>query len=106
MTAARSRPVKELTTKSLKCHSLGHAWDPVAAILEGRGRVRLELRCMRCRTERTDLIVRSRGELEHRRYTYTPGYLVEDVQSYGSRGQLNGTIRSELIGRIMQNGKR
>lgn len=59
----------------LRCRIYGHAWDEFFPNNMGVpiGGWRLSLRCMRCTTERHD-IIDHRGAVSNRRYIYVDGY--------------------------------
>lgn len=67
------------------CRTLGHSWDQIPTPPEWRapGVVYLQLRCIRCTTERRDEISVNTGDVLGRRYEHAPGYLMhkDDLMS-------------------------
>src|SRR5664279_205658 len=76
---------KELSNSFLLCRELGHNWKPSHASRVARTFERT-LRCPRCKTLRVE-VLSLRGEVLHKRYEYTEGYL------------------SGKLGRIIQDGR-
>lgn len=61
------------------CKGINHPWDRVDVPNLGPPQMgwRLSLRCLRCHSERHDLISPVTGEVMARRYIYTSGYIRE-----------------------------
>lgn len=102
----RNKPsgFKDLDTEHLKCRSLGHAWEPELSVLttvDRRQAFEVTLGCVRCGTERRDYIYTTDGERAKRGYTYVPGYLVDDIKSWGGRWEFMRNARVELYGRYL-----
>jgi hypothetical protein len=65
-----------ITDSAIRCRTYGHAWDEFTATDMGPptgGLWRLSLRCVRCTTERHD-IIDIHGGVTARRYIYPEGY--------------------------------
>jgi len=62
-------------TEYVRCRTFGHAWEEVP-VMEGDawGRPQFWLRCVRCSTERHDVIDAGSGSLEGRAYQYPEEY--------------------------------
>ena len=58
----------------LMCRTLGHAWDEIASDGPAVGGDPWWLRCVRCSTERHDVVSWMTGELIGRSYVYADGY--------------------------------
>jgi hypothetical protein len=73
--------VSKLKKEYLDCRDRGHAWFDVKTEPSLRrtshGMVYRVLDCHRCKTKREDLIIRSTGSIESRRYYYPDGYQVK-----------------------------
>jgi hypothetical protein len=105
----RAKAFKEMPTAHLKCRSLGHAWDVVLVTVErpeGVRCYRVLLECMRCTTERDDLVpAGSDGEMPFmfsRGYHYADGYMVEDLQGWGGASLLKRNARNVLFLRLKE----
>lgn len=99
----KAKGFKDLQTDHLKCRSLLHAWDPIETNLIRVGNRRafeVELECLRCGGGRTDQIAMSGGELIKRVYHYPDNYIVEELKSWGGRGELLRNARVELYSRL------
>ncbi len=55
------------------CKAIGHAWDKVPSDWTPPWGTPLTIRCMRCGTERRD-VIDSLGDVSSRRYVYPVGY--------------------------------
>lgn len=103
MTAQRWADVQ---TVHLKCRALGHAWDPVATFVERVDRVevlRVVLACMRCKSERHDLLRRRDGTREAGpKYGYANGYVLKSRAAWGTRTVFNAEVRRELYSRLVK----
>lgn len=77
MAASKSRKeLHSLTDDFVLCRTIGHSWDDVTGLVDRErvtGAWSLSLRCIRCTTERHDL-VNYQGEVVERRYIYAEGY--------------------------------
>lgn len=74
-TSLRTRPAREAAEEILRCRSFGHSWEdfnPIDARKPSYGWL-FSLRCVRCGTERHD-VIDSRGFLNGRRYLYPDDY--------------------------------
>lgn len=100
------------------CKGINHPWDRVDAPELGPPVMgwRLSLRCLRCRSERHDLISPVSGEIMQRRYIYTPGYLGPKGSGRPIRADLRQAMferwkeelqRTEQLANVMaSNGKK
>lgn len=108
---------REMKTEHLKCRSLLHPWDldPAVKYTEvrdhhGRKVWVYPLVCTRCGAEK-ELMVYAAGEDRGRpvqraiNYAGAEGYLIENVNLWGGRGELLANARIELLSRAM-NGRR
>lgn len=75
MAVTRIRGADVLSDAFVRCRSYNHSWDEFAPIDMDPPPFgwRLSLRCIRCSTERHDLIDR-KGAVMSRRYIYADGY--------------------------------
>lgn len=61
-----------------ECRHLGHSWDDIPVTKKPPFGVYLWFRCVRCTTERHDIIQgHSNGDLLSRKYHYPDGYKVQ-----------------------------
>jgi hypothetical protein len=103
----RAKAFKEMPTEHLKCRSLGHAWEIQLVTVErpdGLQCYRVALECMRCRTERSDLVPAGVDEdapfMFTRGYRYADGYMVEDLKGWGGASLLKRNARNVLFQRL------
>jgi len=80
--ATRADNIDELPGKFLECRDLGHNWSgtkqgKVIVMHRSEGLVTRNLRCGRCTTKRTELIVSASGEKIGNKYEYAEGYLLK-----------------------------
>lgn len=54
----------------LYCNVLGHSWDQIPTVRQPEFGVPITLRCVRCHTERHDVVNRFTGRLESRNYAH------------------------------------
>ena len=106
---AKAKAFKEMSTAHLKCRSLGHAWDVHLVTVErpeGVRCYRVALECMRCKTERSDLVpAGTNGDMPFmftRGYRYADGYMVEDLKGWGGASLLKRNARGELFNRLKE----
>lgn len=68
------RQPRDFELSMMRCRTYGHAWDEFTPIdLPPKAGWQLSLRCIRCTTERHDVIDLV-GNLSERRYVYPDGY--------------------------------
>ena len=80
----------------LACRTYSHAWDrfsPIGMDAPHYG-WRLSLRCLRCTSERHDVISYRTGVVETRRYIYAEGY---EMQGVGEDKPTKEQFREELF---------
>ena len=80
--------------EDVRCHAYLHAWDDIPVTKTHPDGPSFWLRCVRCITERHDVVHAFTGELLHRRYIYPPGYLRSKDEPKVSRAEW----RLELLG--------
>lgn len=81
----------------IRCRTYSHAWDefsPIDLDPPAYG-WRLSLRCIRCSTERHDMISYGTGQMLSRRYIYVEGY-----QTQGEDRPTKEVFREELFIRL------
>lgn len=87
---------RDIQDAAVLCRGLGHAWDEysnVTSYFTGPG-WHFTVRCIRCATERHDLIDTRTGELDRRKYKYPDGYKeVERTDRADLRLQMRRLIR-------------
>lgn len=95
------RSTAEMSTTTLKCRSLRHAWDhkmtKVVSESPRRLVVELHLKCARCPGRRIDTI--ANGRLVKRRYKSPPNYLFKKKAI--SVADRNAEVRREWIERTL-----
>jgi hypothetical protein len=108
----RAKAFKEMSTAHLKCRSLGHAWDVVMVTVrrtEEGSAYAVALECMRCDTQRDDLVPRGiDGEapfMFRRGYRYADGYMVEDLEGWGGASLLKRNARDVLLRRLKESAR-
>jgi hypothetical protein len=97
--ATKATLSKKLSLQMLRCRTYGHAWDEFYPDNLGIPMYgwRLSLRCVRCETERHDIIERT-GAVGARRYIYPDGYKLgrEAASREEMRLSLFASVRSQL----------
>lgn len=67
--------IEDLADEMLKCKLFGHAWDDFVSMLRpAKFGARVSVRCVRCTTERHDIVSWIDGGLLSREYRYPEGY--------------------------------
>lgn len=67
--------IHDLADNMLKCKLLGHAWDEFLPMKKpARFGDRISFLCVRCQSERHDIVSWVNGDLLQRSYIYTDGY--------------------------------
>lgn len=82
----------------LRCRTYSHAWDDFAPVdfYPPTYGWRLSLRCMRCTTERHDIVAYRSGKVMSRRYIYPDGYAQKGVPKVVFREALFSKLRGKL----------
>lgn len=90
----RRRPARATAEEYLKCRTWGHSWDDFTPTEMRRPSFgwRYSLRCVRCGTERHDLIGRL-GDVLSRQYIYPEAYKDAGI---GTKGLARNEFRREL----------
>ena len=89
----------------LMCRTLGHAWDEIASDGPAVGGDPWWLRCVRCSTERHDVVSWMTGELIGRSYVYADGYRHAfddefDVAPTGDDGNPAGSWQVDNVAKV------
>ena len=58
-----------------ECRVYGHAWSEVELVHDFKKSAIVRVECLRCETERRDVVKMSTGQVVHRVYKYPPGYV-------------------------------
>lgn len=67
--------IEDLDFKMVMCKTIGHAWDEFTPLMKrSQMGYRLSLLCVRCTTERHDIVSIVDGRLIQREYRYVEGY--------------------------------
>lgn len=110
----KARAFKEMSDDTLKCRSLGHAWDIEMVTRhreDGESVWHVAHVCIRrgCGTTRLDVVpVGTSLDLPYtlsRRYGYPDDYLIDDVKSWGGALLVKRNSRDVLLRRLKQNAR-
>lgn len=82
--------LRELDRAFVRCRTLGHAWDDFIPMRKpAQFGDRLSLRCVRCATERHDIVSWVDGSLLQREYQHPEGYALAE---HHSRSEFRATL--------------